>query len=256
MSERPTDDQAPHDEDAARHGANETDDADLPHAVGGVQSDPSALGDAATPADDRGVEGAGYEDVTAASTASQRDVESRLGAAAPPAGEGEGDRTERRQNEDLRETLARVEAERDQYLDDLQRARAEFQNYRRRTEREGGQRREQGRADVLRQLLDVLDEFELAVMAADSASDVASVRHGVEMVYGKLIDVLRSFGLEKIGREGVPFDPERHDAVQQVDASEVDVEPADGQPVVAEVLRPGYMVGERVIRPAMVKVAS
>jgi molecular chaperone GrpE len=153
-----------------------------------------------------------------------------------------------RGRDELLEALAEAEASRDEYLDSLRRTQAEFQNYRKRAMREGTEERDRGVSDVLAALLDVVDEFELAVLAADS-SDPDSLRKGVEMVYGKLVDVLRSFGLEKIGQEGVPFDPELHDAVQQVEG-EGDRE----EPVVVEVLRPGYTVGHRVLRAAMVKV--
>ncbi|MGH3443289.1 MAG: nucleotide exchange factor GrpE [Nitriliruptorales bacterium] len=155
-----------------------------------------------------------------------------------------------RPREDLAAALSEAEAKRDEYLEALQRTQAEFQNYRKRAMREGATRREAGAAEVLGKLLDVVDDFELAIVAAEAAADPERVRKGVEMVYGKLIDALRSFGLERIGQEGVPFDPELHDAVQQVEA-----EGEQEEPIVVEVLRPGYAVGERVIRAAMVKVA-
>lgn len=150
----------------------------------------------------------------------------------------------------VEERLAAVEAERDEYLDHLRRAQAEFQNYRKRTMREGAAQREQGQVEVLTRIIDVLDDFELAVLAAESASDVAGLRRGVEMVYGKLVDAVRGFGLEKIGLEGVTFDPEKHEAVGSVESED----PLD-EPVVVEVMRPGYEANGRVLRPAMVKVA-
>lgn len=156
-----------------------------------------------------------------------------------------------RSRDELVAALAAAEQERDEYLDALKRQKAEFQNYRKRAMREGAAERQKGEADVLAKLIEVVDDFELAVLAGESAKDVASLRKGVEMVYGKLIDVLRSFGLEKIGQEGVPFDPELHEAVQH----EHDDEDRD-QPVVAEVMRNGYMVNDRVLRPAMVKVVE
>ncbi len=196
------------------------------------------------------------EDATAGAPeqrASPPDVESPLApggeqamsAGAPPAEE------DTRSQEELIAALKAAEAARDEYLEDLRRTQAEFQNFRKRTMREGALQREQGMIDVLSRLIDVVDDFELAVLAAASASEVASLRKGVEMVYGKFVEVLQSFGLEKVGQEGVPFDPQRHDAVQQVEDGE-----EHGEPVVAEVLRPGYRVGGRVLRPAMVKVVT
>ncbi|MDQ4131550.1 MAG: nucleotide exchange factor GrpE, partial [Actinomycetota bacterium] len=177
-----------------------------------------------------------------------------------PAASGDGPEELAAVEHELAEALRQVEAERDEYLDRLQRAQAEFANYRKRIMREGAAQREQGAADVLAKLLDVVDDLELAVLAAQvaptagegphgTANDPDGLRKGVEMVYGKLIDVLRSFGLEKIGQEDVPFDPVLHEAVQTVDDDQ-----EREQPVVAEILRPGYLLGGRVLRPAMVKV--
>ncbi len=165
---------------------------------------------------------------------------------------GEAPPTEdERSREELIAALAAAEQERDEYLDALKRQKAEFQNYRKRAMREGAAERQKGESDVLIKLIEVVDDFELAVLAGESAKDVDSLRKGVEMVYGKLIDVLKSFGFEKIGQEGVPFDPELHEAVQH----EHDDEDRD-EPVVAEVMRNGYMVNDRVLRPAMVKVVE
>lgn len=162
-----------------------------------------------------------------------------------------------RSREELLAALDEAERERDEYLDALRRTQAEFSNYRKRSMREGAEQRQQGIAEVLSRLADVVDDFELAVLAGENAQDVTSLRRGVEMVYGKLLDSLRSFGLERIAEEGVPFDPERHDAVQKASGEEEGGEPSpDGEPVVVEVLRPGYAVGDRVVRAAMVKVRS
>lgn len=155
-----------------------------------------------------------------------------------------------RTREELLEELQAAETARDEYLDDLKRARAEFQNFRKRTMREGAEQRQSGTLEVLGRLIDVLDDFELAVLAAEGEqTEPANLRKGVEMVYGKLVDVCKSFGLEKIGRVGTTFDPELHEAVQQVEADE-----ERDEPVVVEVLRPGYRANGRVLRAAMVKV--
>lgn len=172
------------------------------------------------------------------------------------AGSGDRDEEDPRTRDELLEALRTAEGERDEYLDALRRAQAEFANYRKRSMREGTEQRQQGVAEVLSGLADVVDDFELAVLAGENAQDVASLRRGVEMVYGKLFDTLRSFGLERIAEEGVPFDPERHDAVQKVSSDDEDAEPDTDEPVVVEVLRPGYAVGDRVVRAAMVKVRS
>lgn len=144
--------------------------------------------------------------------------------------------------------LTEAEARRDEYLDDVRRARAEFDNFRKRMMREAQQARASGAAEVAARLLDVLDDFDRTVEAAQSSED-DGLRKGVEMVHGKLRDVLQASGLTRIDQTGVAFDPERHEAVQQVAADE----PLD-EPVVDAVLRPGYEFSGRVIRAAMVAV--
>src|SRR5438046_9590143 len=100
----------------------------------------------------------------------------------------------------------------------------------------------------LEHLLPVLDSFELALKNLDSAGsdDIESVRKGVELVYAELLGVLEKAGLSRIEAEGKPFDPNGHEAVMQEDG--------DGEPVVTDVLRTGYTLKGRVLRPAMVKV--
>lgn len=153
--------------------------------------------------------------------------------------------------DDVQPDVAAIVAQRDEYLEDLQRARAEFANYRKRTMREGATQREQGAAEVLARLLDVLDDLELALAVGGDGTDGEALRKGVEMVHAKLIETLRAFGLERYGSEGDAFDPQLHHAVQQ-DSSDDERD----EPVVTEVLRPGYRVGDRVLRAAMVRVAS
>ena len=117
-------------------------------------------------------------------------------------------------DEDSAPDLDTVVRERDEYLADLQRLKAEFDNFRKRSMREGAVEREAGTARVVSSMLDVLDDFELAVLATESSQDIEGLRRGVEIVYGKLRDVLRGFGLERLGEKGEPFDLVRHDAVQ------------------------------------------
>ena len=134
-----------------------------------------------------------------------------------------------------------------EYLDHLQRLKAEFDNYRKRVIKEQTRAMEMAAEPFVRKLLEVLDEFDLALMAAEGTPDFEKFLHGVELVYAKLLDILRSEGLERIEAEGKPFDPERHEALMQSGGLE-------GEPFVADVLRPGYAMKGRVIRPAGVKV--
>src|SRR5581483_9871027 len=143
--------------------------------------------------------------------------------------------------------LAQLKAERDEYLAHLQRTQAEFDNYRKRMLRDQTAHLERATAGLIEQLLPVLDSFELAL--GSGGSDVERLRKGVELVYGELIGVLEKAGLERIEAVGKPFDPAEHEAVMHV-------ENEDGEPGVRDVVRTGYRLKGRVLRPAMVKVAT
>jgi molecular chaperone GrpE len=100
---------------------------------------------------------------------------------------------------------------------------------------------------LVARLLEVLDEFDLALMAAGQRPDFEKFHKGVELVYAKLVDSLRAEGLERIEAEGEPFDPAQHEALMQTGEGE-------GEPHVAEVFRQGYRLRGTVIRPASVRV--
>jgi molecular chaperone GrpE len=153
-----------------------------------------------------------------------------------------------RSREELLAALREAEIRRDEYLDDVRRARAEFENFRRRTMREGASQREAGKAEVLEGMLDVLDDVDRTLEAAAASQD-ENLSKGVEMVAEKLVRSLQAAGLQRVDATGEPFDPNRHEAVQQVEGDQ-ELE----EPVVAQVLRPGYLLGERVLRAAMVVV--
>jgi len=138
-------------------------------------------------------------------------------------------------------------AEADQYREHLQRLQAEFDNYRKRVLREQSTAVEQAAQPVFRRLLEVLDDFDLALMHAQDRPDFDRFLHGVELVYAKLLDTLRAEGLERMEAQGKPFDPETHEALMQTGEGE-------GDPMVADVLRPGYTLKGRVLRPAGVRV--
>jgi molecular chaperone GrpE len=134
-----------------------------------------------------------------------------------------------------------------QYREHLQRLQAEFENYRKRVLKEQTQAVELAARPVIARLLEVLDDFDLALMHAQDRPDFDRFLHGVELVYAKLVDTLRAEGLERIEAQGKPFDPEQHEALMQSGDGE-------GDPVVADVLRPGYTLKGRVLRPAGVRV--
>jgi molecular chaperone GrpE len=145
-------------------------------------------------------------------------------------------------------SASRGDAQAAEYLEDLRRLKAEFENYRKRVLKEQTRAVELAAEPIMAKLLEVLDEFELALMAAERKPDLDRFLHGVELVYAKLTDILRSEGLERIDAEGRAFDPELHEALLEAEGE------AEGEPYVADVLRPGYTLKGRVIRPAGVKV--
>jgi molecular chaperone GrpE len=167
------------------------------------------------------------------------------------AAEGEAPAAEAEAEEDaIAADMAKAKAEAESYLDDLRRLQADFDNYRKRTLREQTARTASASQALVARLLPVLDNFELAVSAAEQSRDFDGMLKGVEMVLGALREVLEGEGLVKIEAEGKPFDPERHEAV-------IAVEQEDTDPgTVVGIVRTGYELGGKVLRPAMVKVAK
>jgi molecular chaperone GrpE len=149
--------------------------------------------------------------------------------------------------DDVASDLERARREASEYLDHLRRLQAEFDNFRKRTLKQQTHAVELAAQPVVSRLLEVLDDFELALMAADRQPDFEKFRKGVELVYAKLADALRAEGLQRMEAEGAPFDPEQHEALMQTGEG-------DGELVVADVMRPGYTLKGRVLRPAGVRV--
>lgn len=135
----------------------------------------------------------------------------------------------------------------DEYFDHLKRNMAEFDNFKKRMNKEKENLYFTITSDVLADLLPIMDNFEKAVMA--ETKDV-SYKNGMEMIYHQLQDTLKKFGLEEIEAQDQAFDPNFHEAVMHVE------DEAYGEKQVVDVLRKGYKLGEKVIRHAMVKVAN
>jgi molecular chaperone GrpE len=142
--------------------------------------------------------------------------------------------------------IDQLERERDDLLGTSQRLQADFENYRKRVLREQTALVERATEGLIERLLPVVDSFELAIANIGGDTDVESLRKGVELVYAELLGVLERSGLEPINAQGEPFDPNVHEAVMQEDGS--------GEPRVGGVLRSGWKLKGRVLRPAMVKV--
>jgi molecular chaperone GrpE len=140
----------------------------------------------------------------------------------------------------------KLRAERDALLDRLARLQAEFDNARKRAVREQQDFREFAAADVIKNILPILDSFERALKAGGDAGDF---RNGIELIYRQFQDALLKIGVQAIAATGQVFDPRIHEAVEMVDSTEV-----PDQQVVDEFQR-GYKYKERLLRPAMVRVA-
>jgi molecular chaperone GrpE len=144
--------------------------------------------------------------------------------------------------------LERVSAERDQYLDALQRLKAEFDNFRKRNERERQTVALGATRDVVRGLLPVMDNLERAVAALGDQGE--GIVAGLEMVRGQLAGLLTGHGVEEIPAHGEAFDPMVHEAIASV--------PSPGHPegTVVEVVEKGYRQAEHVLRPTRVVIAA
>jgi len=151
----------------------------------------------------------------------------------------------------LQAQIDALTAERASLYDKLIRRQAEFENYRKRVERERGELYQHGRDDVLLQFLPVVDNFERALSSLEtSEGDAEALRHGVELIHKQFKDALSKFGLEAVEAVGQTFDPHVHEAVT-TEATDKHKE----NTVIQEFQR-GYRIGDRLLRPAQVKVAS
>mgnify|MGYP004469587155 FL=1 len=125
---------------------------------------------------------------------------------------------------------------------------AEYDNYRKRTAREKEAAYGDSKADCLKELLGVLDNFERAINAGDT--DLESYKKGVEMIYSSFCETLKKLGVEAFGEKGDPFDPNIHNGVMHTEDDSL------GENVIAQVFSKGYRLGDRILRPAMVQVAN
>ncbi len=162
--------------------------------------------------------------------------ENRQGAVETRAADVSGDNTE----------IQRLKAERDALLDRIARMQADFENARKRAARELQDYREYALADAIRDLLPVLDSLERALKTSTSPKDL---RSGLELIRKQLEDALSKLGLRPIPTQGEAFDPRLHEAIEMVETTEA----ADHQ--ILEELQRGYKLKDRLLRPAMVKVA-
>ncbi len=148
--------------------------------------------------------------------------------------------------EQLASERDRLEAEKTSLNDILMRRTAEFDNYRKRTERERADLIEYASSDAVKAMLPVIDDLERALAHAPAGEEFT---RGVELIYQRMMDVLGKLGLEPIEAEGQPFDPNLHHAIEMVPCEE-----GEDHTVIGDALR-GYKFKGRLLRPSMVRVA-
>ncbi len=164
---------------------------------------------------------------------------------AEPKPEGKEKKEKKKSKKD--EELLRLQKELDEKNDLLLRTAAEFDNYRKRTEREKLSVAEIAKSDVIKKLLPIMDNIDRAAAVDPDSEDY---RKGIEMIVKQFNGLVGQFGLTEVAVAGEPFDPNLHEAVLHVEDETL------GENVIAEVLQKGYKLGDTVVRPAMVKVAN
>ena len=149
----------------------------------------------------------------------------------------------------LQGELAEARLKANEYLDGWQRSRAEFANFKKRIEREQEQVYQTAAGAIIKRYLGVLDDLERALKNRPQDGEGAAWAEGIELIYRKLLAILESEGVKPMQPEGQMFDPNLHEAILSEDSDHHE----SGQ--IIEVLQPGYLLGEKVLRPAMVRVA-
>jgi molecular chaperone GrpE len=149
-----------------------------------------------------------------------------------------------------RQEYERVSQERDALLDRLARLQAEFENYRKRNAREQAEFREYAVADAVKNFLPILDNFDLALRSQKIESPDPALRSGIELIRKQMDDVLSRLGVQAVPAQGSTFDPRVHEAIEMVESAD------HGDHEVIDELQRGYKLKERLLRPAMVRVAT
>lgn len=150
----------------------------------------------------------------------------------------------------LKQELEQLRQKNEEYLDGWQRERAEFANYKKRMEREREQLKMNLAGDIVKRYLDVIDDLERALKNRPKDGEGATWAEGIELIYRKMLAILEAEGVQPMQVEGETFDPNRHEAISHEASPDHD----SGQ--IIEVVKNGYLLGERVLRPALVRVAQ
>jgi len=160
------------------------------------------------------------------------------------------DEEETLDTDDILQELQEVRNQRDEYLDGWQRAQAEFANYKKRVERDRQQIQQNATANVVRKYLEILDDLERALANRPQVGEGADWANGIDLVYKKWLKALESDDIKPMQADGQIFDPNLHEAISQ----EANDDYESGE--IIEVVQNGYMIGDRVLRPARVRVAQ
>jgi molecular chaperone GrpE len=146
--------------------------------------------------------------------------------------------------------LSKLQAELEEQQQRVLRTQADFDNFRRRTQKEKEDLAKYASSLLITELLPVIDNFERALSTGTDNPEVSSYAKGVEMIFRQLEGVLKAEGLEEMNSVGQPFNPEFHQAIMQVESDEYE------EGIVVEEVQKGYKLKDRVLRPAMVKVSN
>jgi len=150
----------------------------------------------------------------------------------------------------IRQEIVDAESKAQEYLDGWQRARAEFANYKKRVDRDHASVRQMAAANIYKNYLEVIDDLERALKDRPEESEGAAWSSGIELIYRKLLSNMEADGITVMVTQGQFFDPNFHEAISSEETQECE----SGQ--IIEVLKNGYMVGDKVLRPALVRVAQ
>jgi len=148
---------------------------------------------------------------------------------------------------DPKDQLVRLQAERDALFDRLARQQAEFENLRKRSAKEQADFREYAVADTVKQLIPIIDNFDLALKAKSNEADL---RKGLELIRKQMDELFNKLGVQAVPAKGEPFDPRFHEAIEMVDSSDVK------ENHVVDELQRGYKLKDRLLRPAKVRVSK
>lgn len=183
-------------------------------------------------------------------SATQNNSAAKVESAKPHEKKSEGTSRELHHQVDaLKAELEKAKSDACANLDGWQRERAEFSNYKKRIERENELLHQNITGSVIKKYLVILDDLDLALKARPKEGDGAAWADGVELIARKLQSVLDSEGIERISQNKVQFDPNLHEAISNEENPEFE----SGE--IIEVIRQGYKLGDRILRPAMVRVA-